>query len=506
MLFERIAITSAELASMPGKKKKVARIAELLRQADPDERAIAARHLSGEVGHKLGVGHTTVAELRGQVAPATAACLTLVEVDQRLAEIAALEGTGSARGRKEGFAALLERATPAEQDFLSALVLGSLRQGALAALVVDAIAAAAGLEPRAVRTAYMLAGELGTVAAAVLDDGASALGRFGLTVFRPVLPMLAQTAEDPGEAIASFDGPAALEHKLDGFRVQIHKASDTVRIYSRALNDVTGSLPELVAATLALPARQLILDGEAIALGPSGRPLPFQDTMKLLGKNRGAGRLSLTLFDLLLLDDQTLLQAPARERFAALDALAPAHSVKRLVTNDAAEAIAFYEATIASGHEGVMAKALESTYDAGNRGAAWLKIKKVRRLDLVVLAVEWGSGRRKGVLSNLHLGARNPAGGWVMVSKTFKGMTDAVLAWQTRELLAREVDREGHIVHVRPELVVEIAFNDVLRSTQYEGGFALRHARLVRYRDDKTADQADTLEAIRAIAISDGVI
>jgi DNA ligase-1 len=507
VLFEQIVLTSAEVAGTPGKKKKVERIAALLGSVAADERAIVARFLSGEVGHKLGIGYATVAELRGQVPAAVSASLPIVEVERRFVELAALQGTGSGRGRKEGLGALLARATAAEQEFLGALILGALRQGALDSLVIEAIAKATGLEPRKVRTAYMLAGAIGPVAEAVLSDGAAGLARFGLQVFRPVLPMLAQTAEDPGEAIASFEGPAALEHKLDGFRVQIHKADNVVRVYSRALNEVTDSLPEIVAATQALPAQRLILDGEAIALGPNGRPRPFQDTMKSRAKSRPEGTsLSLTLFDLLLLDDQTMLAATARDRFVALDALAPKHSVPRLETNDAAAAIAFYDAAIASGHEGVMAKALESTYDAGNRGAAWLKIKKVRRLDLVVLAVEWGSGRRKGVLSNLHLGARNPAGGFVMVSKTFKGMTDEVLAWQTAQLLAREVDREGHIVHVRPELVVEIAFNDVQRSTQYSGGVALRHARLVRYRDDKTAAEADTIDAVRAIAIADGVI
>jgi DNA ligase-1 len=253
-----------------------------------------------------------------------------------------------------------------------------------------------------------------------------------------------------------------------------------------------------------LPARRLILDGEAIAYGPNGRPLPFQDTMRR--KSEAGGALSLSLFDLLLADDQTILTQPARERWDALATLAPALAVPRLVTADAAEATAFYERAIAGGHEGVMAKALDAPYDAGNRGAAWLKIKKVRRLDLVVLAVEWGSGRRKGWLSNIHLGARDPAGGFVMLGKTFKGMTDEMLRWQTAEFLAREVDRDGHIVFVRPEIVVEVAFNDVQRSSQYPGGLALRHARVVRYREDKTVAEADTIDAVRAIAIADGVL
>ncbi|MDB4960195.1 MAG: ligase ATP-dependent Dnl1 [Myxococcales bacterium] len=509
VLFEQSARTSAEVARTSGKKKKVELIAALIRDVPPDERAIAARHLSGDVGRKLGIGYATVAELRGAVAPAANATLTLGEVDRRFAAIAALSGTGSGRARKEGFGALLAAATAIEQEFLGALVLGELRQGALDALVVDAVALATSLAPASVRSAYMLAGDLGVVADAALTDGAAGLARFGLTVFRPVLPMLAQTAETTSEALATLAGPAALELKLDGFRVQIHKDGDVVRVFSRALNEVTASVPEVVAYAAQLPARRLILDGEAIALGPGGRPLPFQDTMKRVGRGKAlADRLplSLSLFDALLIDDQTLLANPARERFTLLDALAPAHAVPRLITNEAAAATAFFEAAIASGHEGVMAKALEAPYDAGNRGASWLKIKHVHRLDLVVLAAEWGSGRRRGFLSNLHLGARDPAGGFVMLGKTFKGMTDEVLAWQTTALQAIEVDREGHVVYVRPELVVEIAFNDVQRSSQYPGGMALRFARLVRYRDDKTAAEADTIDAVRAIAIAAGVL
>ncbi|HEY0191087.1 MAG TPA: ATP-dependent DNA ligase, partial [Kofleriaceae bacterium] len=480
---------------------KVELLAAALGAAEPDERAIAARHLSGELGHKLGIGYATVGELRGGVPPAAAASLGPVEIDRRFAEMAAARGPGSGKAKKDGFGAMLALATAGEQAFLAALVVGELRQGALDALVVDAIAARAGLEPRAVRTAHMLAGDLGAVAEAALADGAAGLARFGLTVFRPVLPMLAQTADTAADAITAFAGPAALELKLDGFRVQIHKDGDAIRVFSRALNDVTAQVPEVVAAAAALPAHRLILDGEASAFGAGGRPLPFQDTM------RRHGPLRTTLFDALLVDDQTLLATPAGARFAALHQLAPSLVVPRLVTGDPAEANAYFDAAIASGHEGIMAKALEAPYDAGSRGAAWLKIKKVYHLDLVVLAVEWGGGRRKGLLSNIHLGARDPAtGGWVMLGKTFKGMTDEMLAWQTAQFLAREVDRDGHVVYVRPELVAEIAFNDVQRSTRYPGGFALRLARVIRYRDDKTPAEADTIDAVRAIAIRDGVV
>jgi DNA ligase-1 len=499
-LYAAIAETSKQLVETSSRKKKVELLARLLGELASDERAIAARHLSGDVTYKLGIGYATVGELHGKVAPAAAASLTVIEVERRFAEIAALHGAGSGRAKKQAFGAMLAAATAVEQGFLGALVIGELRQGALDALVVDAIALAARLDARAVRAAHMLAGDIGAVAAAALGDGAAGLARFGLTVFRPVLPMLAQTAETAGEALASFGGPAALELKLDGFRVQIHKDAGIVRVFSRALNDVTAQVPEIVAAAAALPARRVILDGEASAFGPNGRPLPFQDTM------RRHGPLTLTLFDALLVGDQTLLATPAGERFTALSDLAPGFAVPRLITADPAEANAYFDAAIAGGHEGVMAKLLEAPYDAGNRGAAWLKIKKVYHLDLVVLAVEWGSGRRRGWLSNIHLGARDPAGGWVMLGKTFKGMTDEMLAWQTAQFLAREVDRDGHIVYVRPEIVAEIAFNDVQRSSRYPGGFALRLARVVRYRDDKTAAEADTIDAVRAIAIRDGVV
>ena len=509
MLFVEVARASAEVAQTSGKNKKVERIARVLRDAPQDERAAAARYLSGAAGHKLGIGYATVHELRGAIAPAAEPRLTITCVERRFLAIAELEGKGSGTARKDSFGALLAAATELEQGFVGALVLGELRQGALDALVVEALAVATGLAATAVRGAYMLAGDIGVVSEAVLGDGAAGLARFGLTVFRPVLPMLAHTAEDAREALAAIGGEAALELKLDGFRVQIHKDGDLVRVYSRALNEVTASVPEIVRYAQALPARRLILDGEAIALGPGGRPLPFQDTMRRFGRSKDVVDslpLSLALFDALLIDDQTLLAMPARARFPALDALAPAHAVPRLVTANADEATAFYERAIAGGHEGVMAKALDAPYDAGKRGAAWLKIKHVHRLDLVVLAAEWGSGRRRGLLSNLHLGARDPGGGFVMLGKTFKGMTDEVLAWQTTALQAIAEDRDGHVVYVRPEKVVEIAFNDVQRSSQYPGGVALRFARLVRYRDDKTAAQADTIETVRAIAIASGAL
>lgn len=511
MLLRQLVDTSAAVAETAGRLKKIGLLAECLRAMDGGERAIGARYLAGEIPQKTGIGYATAGEVERTTPPAGEPQLSLVEVDRRLEDIAALKGPGSAGARKAQLGELLARATQPEQHFLARLAIGELRQGALDGIVVEAIAKASGKAAADVRRAYMLAGDLGAVAAEALDPERGDLSRFGLVLFRPVLPMLAQTADDTAQALTELGGPTALEHKLDGFRVQLHKDGDVVRAYSRALNEVTEYVPEAIAAVRALPARRLILDGEAIVYGKNGRPLPFQDTMKRFGKNghlMAAERpLTLTAFDALLVDDDTLLAEPAHRRWDVLGQLAPQLAVPRLVTANADEAAAFYRDAIARGHEGIMAKAPESPYDAGMRGGQWLKIKKVHRLDLVVLAAEWGSGRRKGWLSNIHLGARAPlTQGWVMLGKTFKGMTDEMLRWQTTEFLAREVDRDGHIVYVRPEIVAEVAFNDVQRSSRYPGGFALRLARVVRYRDDKTADQADTIDAVRAIAIADGVL
>jgi len=503
---------SAQVTETSGRLKKIELLAQCLRRMHDEERAIGARYLAAELPQKTGIGYATVAEVARQTPPAQVADLTLVDVDRRFTAIAELHGTGSSNARKEQLGALFAVATAPEQQFLAGLALGEVRQGGLDGLVVEAVAKAAERPADAVRRAYMLAGDIGEVAAAALAGGAGEIGRFGLTLFRPILPMLAQTADDAETALSELGGSAALELKLDGFRVQLHKDGDVVRAYSRALNEVTDYVPEAVAAVRALPAQKLILDGEAIVFGPGGRPLPFQDTMKRFGKNgpklAGTHPLSLTLFDVLQIDGDTLLTEPASRRFEALGALAPQHAVQRLVTSSADEAARFYAQAIASGHEGVMAKALDAPYDAGSRGASWLKIKKVHRLDLVVLAAEWGSGRRKGWLSNIHLGARDSASedGFVMLGKTFKGMTDEMLRWQTEQFLAREVDRDGHVVYVRPEIVAEVAFNDVQRSSRYPGGLALRLARVIRYRDDKTAAEADTLDAVKAIAITDGVL
>lgn len=493
---------AAQTASRLGKRDA---IAACLRAAAPDEVEIAVAFLSGETRQgRLGIGYATLSALRGGAA-AAAPALALREVDDALARIAAAKGKGSAAERGALLSALFARATRAEQDFLVRLLVGELRQGALEGVMIEAIAAAAGVAVAAVRRAAMFAGDLGAVARAALTEGAAGLARFAIELQRPVQPMLAQPAEDIADALARL-GTAALEWKLDGARVQVHKAGDDVRVFTRNLNEVTAAVPEIVEAMRAAPARELILDGEAIALAAGGAPQPFQVTMRRFGRKLDVDALRAELplaaffFDVLRRDGDSLVERPARERFAALtDALPSALVVPRLVTSDASAAQAFYAEALARGHEGVMAKALDAPYEAGSRGAAWLKVKRAHTLDLVVLAAEWGHGRRRGWLSNLHLGARDPAGGFVMLGKTFKGLTDELLEWQTRELLAREIGRDDYTVHVRPELVVEIAFNDLQASPQYPGGLALRFARVKRYRPDKRADEADTIDTVRAI-------
>jgi len=430
----------------------------------------------------------------------------LADVDAALARLRATSGKGSAGARTVQLEALFSRASDDERDFLRRLIVGELRQGALEGVMLDAIAAAADLPAGDVRRATMLAGGLAAVANAALTEGAAGLARFEVQLMRPVQPMLATPADDVAGALATL-GNAALEWKVDGARVQVHKNGYEVRVFTRSLNDVSAAVPEIVEAVRALPARQLILDGETIALAPNGAPLPFQVTMRRFGRKLEVERLRAELplavffFDCLRCDGKDLVARPARERFVALaEALPPGLAIPRIFTSNVAEGEAFLAGALAAGHEGLMAKALDAPYEAGRRGAGWLKIKRAHTLDLVVLAAEWGSGRREGWLSNLHLGARDDGnGGFVMLGKTFKGLTDATLEWQTAEFLARETGRDGHIVHVRPELVVEIAFNDLQASPHYPGGLALRFARLKRYRPDKTAAEADTIDTVRAL-------
>ena len=499
VLFDELAKTSAAVAEVSGRSAKTRLIADCLREAAPDEVAIVVAYLAGELRQRrTGLGY---ASLREMPTPAAAPSLTVVEVDAAFHEMSSLAGTGSATRRRDSFAALVSRATEAEQRLIAGLVGGELRQGAMDGVMMEAIAAASLLPAADVRRAVMLCGATGPVAEAALTVGAPGLATFALQVGRPVRPMLAQPGTDVADALAKT-GPAAAEFKLDGIRVQIHRDGNDVAVFSRSLDDITARVPDIVAATLALPVRSVVLDGEAIALRPDGRPLPFQATAARSARQDGAEAVPLTavLFDCLHLDGADLLTAPAEQRRAALERVVPpALLAPRAPVTSVEEGEEFLAAALAAGHEGIVLKSLEALYDAGRRGAGWVKVKPVHTLDLVVLAAEWGHGRRKPWLSNLHLGARDPAGGFVMLGKTFKGLTDVLLTWQTEHLLARAVsDPKDWVVHVRPELVVEIAFDGVQTSPRYPGGVALRFARVLRYRDDKTAAEADTIDVVRA--------
>jgi DNA ligase-1 len=504
-----VAAASAEVGATSARLAKIARIADLLRAAgaegDPKLVAIVVSWLSGELPQRqIGVGW---AALRSLPAPAAAPSLTVMDVDARFTEIGGVAGTGSQARRAELVSGLFAAATDEEQTFLRRLLGGELRQGALVGVMADAVAKAAGVPAPVVRRAAMLGGDLPAVAAAALTGGEAALEKFTLRVGQPVGPMLAQTATGVTEALERLGGTAVFEAKLDGARVQIHRSGDAVSIYTRSLDDVTERLPEVVEATLALPVTDLIADAEAIALRPDGRPHRFQVTASRFGRSvdiaaaRESLPLSVFVFDLLHLDGTDLLDQPTSERVAALDAIVPkAHRVDRLTTDDADAARQFLDVTLEAGHEGVMAKSLAAPYEAGRRGAGWLKVKPVHTLDLVVLGVEWGSGRRTGKLSNIHLGARDPATGeFVMLGKTFKGMTDAMLEWQTTRFMElADGPTDGYVVKLRPEQVVEIAFDGIQGSSRYPGGMALRFARVLRYRDDKSPAEADTIDTVRA--------
>jgi ATP-dependent DNA ligase I len=505
VLLDEVAGTSAAVAASSARLAKVERLAACLRRLAPEEVHPAVAFLSGELRQRqIGVGW---AALRDAPDPAAAPTLTVTEVDAAFERIGRLAGPGSQAERRRLLGQLFARATAAEQRFLVGLLSGELRQGALEGVMVEAIAKAAGVPAAEVRRALMLRGSLGPVAEAALATGVPGLRGFHLQVGRPLQPMLASTAPSI-EAAMEKVGEAAVEWKLDGARVQVHKAGDEVRVFTRTLDDVTARVPEVVEMVLAVPARSAVLDGELIALRPDGRPHPFQVTAGRLGSKldvegqRVAVPLTLFLFDLLHVDGEDVLDRPGVERHAALAAIAPGSlRVPRTVTGDPPAAAAFLADALARGHEGVMVKSLTAPYEAGRRGAGWLKVKPVHTLDLVVLAAEWGHGRRQGWLSNLHLGARDPEhGGFVMLGKTFKGLTDKLLAWQTGRLLElAESSTDGYVVRVRPELVVEVAFDGVQTSPRYPGGVALRFARVLRYRPDKRADDADTIAAVRAI-------
>jgi DNA ligase 1 len=511
--------TSAEVAATSGRLEKITKLAALFAQAAPDEIAVAIGFLIGWPRQgKLGVGWATVSDARTHP-PASDATLELLDVDAYFDQLKTVRGKNSANERARIVGELFSRATEAEQQFLAGMIVGEVRQGALEGVLLEAIAKAANLPAAPLRRAVMMAGDLGAVAQAVLGGGGeAALAQYSLELFRPVQPMLADSAETVEEALRETlddalkvaSGVVVIEWKLDGARIQVHRRDDRVAVYTRNLNDVTARLPEVVDAVRALPARELILDGEVIALSPEGKPYSFQTTMRRFGRRLDVDTLRAELpltplfFDILYHDGESLIDAPLGERLQRIDRVLPAMRVPRWFTADPGEASQIQAGAIARGHEGVMVKDLSASYAAGRRGSAWLKVKTAKTLDLVVLAVEWGSGRRKGWLSNIHMGARDPATGeFIMLGKTFKGMTDEMLAWQTTEFLAREVRREGHVVYVKPEVVVEIAFNEVQRSTQYPGGVALRFARVKGYRPDKNAAEADTIDAVRAFLPDD---
>jgi DNA ligase-1 len=503
--FSDLVIASRDVAAEPGRKGKVERLAALLRSLSPPEAAIAATYLAGALPQgRIGVGPARIDKL-GHVSPAAAGEITLVGLDQTLAEIAALSGAGSQVRKGRSLAAVLGRMTRPEQDLLLRLLLGELRQGAVAGLIAEAIAAAVPTSLDTVRRALMLSGDIARVATVAFEDGPAGLAAISLTLFVPIAPMLAQSADDLEDAVARLAAPF-LEFKLDGARVQVHKRGEEVRVFSRRGNDVTVAVPELVEALSALPVSELVLDGETLALRQDGRPQPFQTTMRRFGRRLDVDTLRRELplqaffFDCLLVNGRLLIDDPATDRFAALsDALGASYLVPRCHPSSRTEAAAFLDLALARGHEGLMAKDPASVYQAGGRGGHWLKVKQAHTLDLAVLAAEWGSGRREPWLSNLHLGARLPGGGFAMLGKTFKGLSDAVLAWQTQQLLAREIGRQGGVVHVRPELVVEIAFNELQESPRYPAGLALRFARVKRYRPDKPAAEADTLDTVRSL-------
>jgi DNA ligase-1 len=505
MLVTTVAAASREVGATSSRLAKVDRIAALLGIAEAGEVPIVVSWLSGELPQRqIGVGW---AALRSLPEPSDQPTLTVLETDAVFSALKAESGAGSQGRRAAAVEALFGRATADEQQFLVRLIGGELRQGALGGIMSDAVAKSFGVPPAAVRRAAMLSGDLAATAA-LASGGVDALADVGLEVGRPIGPMLAQPATGVEDALSRLNGPAVLETKLDGARIQVHRDGSDVAIYTRTLEDITARLPEVVEAVLALPVRRFVADGEAIALHPDGRPHKFQVTASRFGRKvniadaRTAVPLSPFFFDLLHLDGADLLDEPLATRLAALDEIVPAgQRVARLVTSVPAAAEDFVAEVLRRGHEGVMAKSPESAYEAGRRGASWLKIKPVHTLDLVVLAVEWGSGRRTGTLSNIHLGARDPvSGGFVMLGKTFKGMTDEMLAWQTRRFTElADGPTDGWVVSVRPEQVVEVAFDGVQASSRYPGGMALRFARVVRYRDDKSAAQADTIDAVRAI-------
>lgn len=481
---------SGDVTATSSRTAKIAHLADLLKRLEPDEVAVAVGFLSGAPRQgKVGVGWSTVYNV--DCAPADEPSITIGEVDEAIDVVRSTTGPGSATKRKQVLSDLLCRATPDEADFIRRLFTGELRQGALAGLMIDAVAKAAGVSGPLTRRALMLSGDLPRTAEIALTEGDAGLTGVGFELFRPVLPMLASTAESVHVAMSEFER-SSVEWKLDGIRIQVHRRGDEVRIYTRNLNEI--DLPHVAEQIRALDVQQIVLDGEALGFFDDDTPLSFQETVAKTSQPRGF------LFDVLHHDGVDLLDEPLSERAARLRDIAPELVIPGVVTNDPDEAQATLDAALQAGHEGVVVKDVASSYIAGRRGKAWRKVKPHRTFDLVVLAAEWGHGRRRGWLSNLHLGARDPTtGAFVMVGKCFKGLTDELLDYQTKALLEIETHREGIAVFVRPELVVEIALDGVQVSTRYPGGVALRFARVRRYRPDKLPEDADILDDLRAL-------
>jgi ATP-dependent DNA ligase I len=512
VLFADVVASSGAVAATRARSKKVAELAELLRRLDVSEVPVVVAILTGAPRQgRIGVGWRTVARL--EIPPAETPSLQVGDIDRALDTIDELRGTGSQAARSEVLADLMGRATEPEQDLIGRLLVGELRHGALEGVLTDAVAKAAGIPLATVRRAAMLAGDLPRVAAVALTEGAAGLEAIGLTLLQPIQPMLAQTATDVADALTLATGNgdgaggdralASVEWKLDGARIQVHRVGDEVRIYTRNLNEVTDRLPGIVALVQRFPADRLLLDGEAVGLSEDEAPELFQDVISRFSRQLEPVPVGLEarFFDLLHVDGEDLIDLPLTERQVHLERVAGPWRIRGELTADPKVAARVLDDALAAGHEGVMVKAATSAYEAGRRGGAWRKVKPVHTFDLVVLAVEWGSGRRQGWLSNLWLGARDPEDPerFVMVGKTFKGLTDELLRWQTERFLELEVSRDGHVVHVRPEQVVEIALDGVQVSTRYPGGVALRFARVRRYRPDKVPAEADTIDAIRAL-------
>ena len=509
-LLAALAETSARVSANTARSVKIRELAIFLKTLPPEEIETAVLYLSGELPQgRIGIGHSTLhAALSKSLNQPPA--LSISQVNHDLQVLAGIRGPGSAARRGQALQELFSRATLDEQDFLQRLLQGQIRQGALGGIMLEAIASASELPIASLRRAAMYSKNVGSVARVALLEGANGLGKFKLEPFVPISPMLAQTAADVADALQQMPGEVAFEWKMDGARIQVHKVGDEIRIYTRNLNEITHAIPEIAATVRKFPERVLLLDGEAIVFDTFGRPHPFQTTMRRFGRKLDVEKWQTELpiqaffFDCLQFGEHSIVDRPTCERFQFLTKAVPdSMLIPRLVTSSEPAGRRFYEAALAAGHEGVMAKSQSAAYEAGNRGASWLKIKRTHTLDLVVLAAEWGHGRRTGKLSNLHLGALDTATGeYVMLGKTFKGLTDSLLEWQTKEFLAREIHRDHATVYVRPELVVEIAFSDLQASSRYPGGIALRLARVKRYRPDKRTAEADTMESVRKVHAS----